>query len=68
MKYTILILITSFFTSCGFRSYSYLADPIIASYSKEMKMKKGYLMDATGGCIPNGDLRHIHMFLLQEKR
>jgi hypothetical protein len=60
MKY-LLILMTLFFSSCGGRSYSYMADPIFASYGKEMQKKRGYWIEGTGGSMPNGDVRNLFM-------
>jgi hypothetical protein len=60
MKY-LLILMTLFFSSCGGRSYSYMADPIFTSYAKEMKERRGYLLEGTGGSMPNGDVRWLFM-------
>ncbi len=61
MKHLILILITFCFASCGGRSYSYLADPIFASYGKEMKKKRGYWVQGTGGSMPNSDVKSLFM-------
>jgi hypothetical protein len=61
MKYLFLILIAFSFASCGGRSYSYLADPIIASYGKEMKNKRGYWVTGTGGSMPCNDVRSIYI-------
>lgn len=61
MKYLILILTILFFASCGGRSYSYLADPIFSAYGKEMKKKRGYWVQGTGGSMPNRDVRTLFM-------
>src|ERR1700722_6503805 len=61
MKYLILILITLTFISCGGKSYTYLADHIFTAYGKEMKKKRGYWLEGTGGSMPNDDVRSFFM-------
>jgi hypothetical protein len=38
-----------------------MADPIFASYGKEMQKKRGYWIEGIGGSAPNGDVRYLFM-------
>jgi hypothetical protein len=41
-----------------------MADPIITSYGKEMKQRRGYLLEGTGGSMPNGHVKYITMMFV----
>lgn len=53
-------------TSCGGKSYTHLADPIFKSYSQEMKKKRAYLVEGTGGSMPNDDVRTFFISFIAE--